>query len=837
MTRFGDLVRRHRIAADLTQEQLAQLTGLSVRSIGDLERGVTGDPRRSTRRLLEQVLKLPGPTAERADDSGERKPSAQIVPRQLPAAVRDFVGRPAELATLTRLLDEAGNAVGVVVISTIGGVAGVGKTALALNWAHQIADRFPDGQLYVNLRGYDARPAVAASDALAGLLRGLGVPGQEIPPSTDERAALYRTKLAGRRILIVLDNALEADQVRLLLPGTPTCAVVVTSRDSMPGLVARDGARRLDLDPLTDSEAVELLRALIGIRVDSDPDAAASLAALCSRLPLALRVAAELTAMRSASPLAELVAELADRQRQLDLLDAVQDSSTAVRAVFSWSYLSLSAAAARAFRLIALHPGTEIDLYAAAAMIDLTVAMTTHLLDRLLAASLVQSTSPGRYLIHDLLRTYALEQATATDSDEQRRAALSRLFDHYLYVASAAMDILFPAEHQRRPEVVIPAGYAAPALATSQAAKAWLDTERAGLVAVVQCAAETGGSARHAVALGATLHRYLDAGGYYADAATIHGFAYGAAQQLGDRPAQASALISLGRTDIWQSLYADAVDRLGQALALSIQIGDLHCQIRARHNLGLADGQQGRYSEATEHYRQALGLSRRVGDQSREWRALHNLALIAARQGHYQQAIDHRQEALTLTRRLGDRNGEAHQLTGLGDVHIRRGQPEQAIDALAQALALCRQIGSRRAEAHALCDMARARLQLGEHALATSQSRQALALFREIGDLSGLADSTNTLGEVLYATGYRGHARAEHEAALRAALKTADKYEQARAHLGLVRADEADGDQARVREHLEAALTLYADIGALQADEIRARLATLADQGVSGHGG
>ncbi len=815
---FGDLVRSQRVARGLTQAELAELTGLSIRSISDLERGVTGEPRRSSRRLLEQVLNLPEPAQDAAD--------AQVVPRQLPAAVRDFVGRPAELAALTRLLDEAGNAVGVVVISTIGGVAGVGKTALALNWAHQIADRFPDGQLYVNLRGYDARPAVTASDALAGLLRGLGVPGQEIPPGTDERAALYRTKLAGRRILIVLDNALEADQVRLLLPGTPTCAVVVTSRDSMPGLIARDGARRVELDPLTDAEAVELLRALIGVRVDADPEAAASLAALCSRLPLALRVAAELTAMRSSSSLADLAAELADRQRQLDLLDAVQDSSTAVRAVFSWSYLNLSAEAARAFRLIALHPGTEIDVHVAAAMTGLPVAVAGQLLDRLLTANLVHAASQGRYLMHDLLRTYALELATAADGDQLRRAALGRLFDHYLYVASAAMDRLFPAERQRRPPVVIPAGYAAPTFATAEAARAWLDAERASLAPVVACAA--GESPRHAVQLAATLHRYLDAGGFYQDAAVIHGCAVRAARQLGDHPALASALVSLGRTDIWQGLYAEATDRLDQALTLSAQLGDRQCQTRARHNLGLADLQRGRYAEAAEHYRQALELSRQVADQTSEWRALHNLALIDARQGRYAQAVGHRLEALALSRKIGDRNGEAHQLTGLGDVHIRQGQLEQAIDALNRSLKLSRQTGARRAEGHALSDLARARLRLGDHRLAASQSRQALALFRRVGDLAGLADSMNTLGEVLHATGDRGHARAEHEGALRAALQIGDKYEQARAHDGLARSDE---DQPRTREHLEAALALYAELGAPEAQEIRGRL-----EGASRHG-
>lgn len=284
---------------------------------------------------------------------------------------------------LTRLLDRSGEqGAGSIVISAIGGTAGVGKTALAVQWAHQAADRFPDGQLYLNLRGYDFRQPTAAADALAGFLRALGVPDRDILADEDERAALYRSMLVGKRVLVILDNAGSAEQVRLLLPGAPGCAAVVTSRDALAGLVARDGAQRLDLDLLPLPEAIRLLRALIGDRVDADAVAAETLAVQCCRLPLALRIAAELAAAQPAIALAGLAAELAASQR-LDLLDAGGDQSTGVRAVFSCSYRHLGADAARLFRLLGLHLGSDIDRHAAAALAGCSAQQARHLLDRL----------------------------------------------------------------------------------------------------------------------------------------------------------------------------------------------------------------------------------------------------------------------------------------------------------------------------------------------------------------------------------------------------------------------------------------------------------------------
>jgi hypothetical protein len=301
-------------------------------------------------------LGAPGPAAAGGPVPAAADGPVPVMPREVPGTVGHFVGRLRELTELDRLLDGPRDGPGAMVISAIGGTAGVGKTALAVQWAHRVTSRFPDGQLYVNLRGYDPEQPVRPTDALAGFLRSLGVPGQDIPAEVDERAARYRSLLAGRRMLVFLDNAREAGQIRPLLPGTPGCVTVVTSRDSLAGLVARHGAARLDLDLLPLTDAVGLLEDLIGERATADPAATQALAEACGRLPLALRVAAELAAARPARPVAELAGALADQQR-LELLQAGSDPHTMVRTVFSWSYRQLDADAARAFRLAGLHPG------------------------------------------------------------------------------------------------------------------------------------------------------------------------------------------------------------------------------------------------------------------------------------------------------------------------------------------------------------------------------------------------------------------------------------------------------------------------------------------------
>jgi DNA-binding SARP family transcriptional activator/Tfp pilus assembly protein PilF len=793
----------------------------------------------------------PGATAPGATAPGAARPGGlgRPVPRQLPGAVPHFAGRAAELAELTRRLDGAGERTPeTVVISAIGGTAGVGKTALAVRWAHQVADRFPDGQLYVNLRGYDPDQPVTAADALAGFLNALGVAGPDLPAGADERAARYRSLLAGQRMLVVLDNAREVEQVRLLLPGAPGCVVLVTSRDSLAGLVARHGASRLDLDLLPQGDAVALLRALIGPRADADPAAAAVLAQRCARLPLALRVAAELAAARPDASLAELVSELAGQQR-LDLLDAGGDPHTAVRAVFSWSCRHLEADAARAFRLLGLHPGPDLDAYAAAALTGSTAQNAARLLGQLVRAHLIQAGVPGRYSMHDLLREYAAEQAGTVE--QAGAAQTTRLLDYYLHAAAAAMDALYPAERHLRPVLLPPAGsvpppppgppppvrpalpvspppaMAIPPMSSPAAGLAWLDAERAVLVALTGTAAARG-CPGHATRLAATVGRYLDIGAHYPDAVTMHGHARRAARQAGDRAAEGAALTSLGVAAWRQGRYQQAAGQHRLALAEFRAARDRAGEARALGNLGLVEYGMARYPQAAADHQEALALYRAIGDGHGEANALSNLGTVEYRMGADQQAAGHFQEALDRFCATGDQTGETRALTNLGAVLERQGQYQQAVGYLERVLVLCRGTGDRVVAGNALANLGVIEERLGRYDDAARHHQAALELFRQVGDRAGEAEALNGLGETLLAADRPDQARARLAAALDLARQVGDGWQEGRAHDGLARAAHAAGDLDQARRRWQEALDRYQDVGAPEAGAVRGRLAALA---------
>jgi DNA-binding SARP family transcriptional activator/tetratricopeptide (TPR) repeat protein len=753
------------------------------------------------------------------------------VPRELPVDVAAFTGRAAELAKLDELLVTSGGQTGAdpatAVISAVSGTAGVGKTALALHWAHRAAAHFPDGQLYVNLRGYDPGQPVTASDALAGFLRALGVAGQDIPAGEDERAARYRGLLAGRRILVLADNAGAVAQVRSLLPGSPGCVVVVTSRDSLAGLVARDGAQRLDLDLLPHEDAVRLLRVLIGVRAKADPEAVLVLAEQCARLPLALRVAAELAVARPDVPLTELTSELADQQSRLDLLAAGGDPRTAVRSVFSWSYQHLDPGAARAFRLLGLHPGPGFEPYATAALTNTSLEQARRLLDLLARAHLTQPAGPARYGMHDLLRAYAAEQAATYEGAGQLRAALTRLFDYYLYTAAIATDTLYPADSHWRPRIPPPAT-AVPPIAGPADARDWLAANLGTLAAVAVHTAEHGWP-RHATGLSATMWRYLDYGGHNPEALVIHSRARLAAQQAGDTAAEAAAEHYLGLIDLHQGRYQQATGHLAEALELFQRSGDRTGQARTLNNLGMASYYLGRNKQASDWCQQALALHRENGDQAGETIVLGNLGLLDLRQGRYQQANGRLQRALSLARKTGNRVSESATLLILGEVSLRQGAYGRATEQLQQTLSLSREAGDRNHEASALARLGDVYLRLGSYEQAASHLEQALALAREAGDRDDEADALNGLGEVLFGTGRPGDARARHAAALGLASQIGVKYQQARAHNGMARACDALGDLGQARHHWQQALGLYTQLGAPEADQVRAQLGAAGD--------
>jgi DNA-binding SARP family transcriptional activator len=708
-----------------------------------------------------------------------------VVPRELPGPVPQFVGRAAELAELTGMLERASaQRPRTLVISAIAGTAGVGKTALAMQWAHHVADRFPDGQLHVNLRGYDPGQPVPAAGALAGFLRSLGVAEKDIPADTAERAARYRSLLAGRRMLIVIDNATAAEQVRPLLPGSPSCVTVVTSRDALAGLVARDGARRLDLGPLPSAEAVDLLRALIGGRVDAEPDATVTLAGYCARLPLALRVMAERAAASPGVSLTELTSELADQQERLDLLDAAGDRLTAVRAVFSWSVRHLDDHAGRAFRLLGLHPGADFDAYAAAALTGATLQQAGRVLHRLARAHLIQPAGTGRYAMHDLLRAYAADQAAGPGREQEREAALARLFDHYVATAAIAAATLFRGDPDQ-PAVPQPAG-PVPPLTSPAAALAWLDAERSTLVAVAAHAADHGWDG-HAIGLAVTIFRYPDVG-YFTDAAAVHGHAHRAAARSGDRAAEAAVLTMLGAADAARGRLRQATSHLEQALALCRAAGDRIGEARALGSLGMVEFCRGRYQRSAGLHRQALAIYLEAANQAGQTRELHALGVVDLRQGRYEQAAGNLWRALEFFRAAGLRSGEAVVLGSLGELELRQGRYLQATSHLRQSLDLSREIGNRPCQAQALARLGLSELRQGRRQQAIGHLRRSLALHTQAGNSSGQAEALNGLGEAFLARSQAGEAGARHAAALALAIRSGDRREQARARNGLASA-------------------------------------------------
>jgi len=824
---------RHRLVEELGVDPGSELSGVHRAIL----RGTLPPPLPAT---VRPTVADPAPAAPAHTQRATTQPSPGRAPAQLPADVHAFTGRVRELAELDRLLPAGGaraaaGTATALVISAVSGTAGVGKTALAVHWAHRVRDGFPDGQLYVNLHGYDRDQPLPAAEALAGFLSALGVAGQDIPLEIWDRASRYRTEISGRRMLVLLDNAATVDQVRPLLPGTPSCAVLVTSRDTLAGLVALHGARRVDLDFLPAADACALLRALIGGRVDDEPSAAATLAMQCARLPLALRVAAERAAARPTTPLSTLVGELADQQRRLDLLDAEGDPGAAVRDVLSWSYRHLPAEVARAFRLLGLHPGPDCDPYAAAALVDTSLEQARQLLDLLARAHLIHRTQSVRYGMHDLMRAYAVRLAHTQDGEPGCHAALTRLFDLYRAGAAAAMDTLHSAEAHRRPHPP-PAGSPTPPLHDPATALAWLDAERPNLVATCAHTAVHGWP-RHTTQLASTLFRYLDTGGHCPDALTIHTHARHAARHNGDRASEAHALTSIAGVHFHQGRYSMAADHIQQALTLFGEVGDRQGEARALGNLGIVLWRGGRYEQAADRLLRARTIHRENGDRAGEAEALDHLGLIYQRQGRHRQAAEHHQQALDLFRAIGYHVGEAAALNNLGLAYGRQGHHRQAAEHHQQALDLFRATGHRDGEADALASLGVVYRRQGRYTQAADHHQQALARYREIGDRGGEAEVLNNLGEMLHTTGDPDQAHIQQAAALALAVETADHYEQARAHAGLAHTHHDTGHLDQARHHLRQALTLYTDLGVPEADDIRGYLTHLDDAESSGANG
>jgi DNA-binding SARP family transcriptional activator len=697
----------------------------------DAELGI--DPSQVLRDLEAAILQQ-DPSLEAPTRGVAPAASAVPVPAQLPAAVPAFTGRGAELASLDAIAPwaaQAGSAPsGAVVISAVSGTAGVGKTALAVHWAHRVAAQFPDGQLYVNLRGFD--PGGAALDpgqALHGFLDAFGVPATRIPDDLAGRSGLFRSVLAGKRVLVVLDNARSAEQVRPLLPGSPGCLAIVTSRDQLTGLVATEGASLLVVDLLTADDARDLLARRLGAdRVAAEPQAADHIIAACARLPLALTIAAARAAISPSFPLAAIAAELREASSALDPFDG-GDRATDVRAVFSWSYRALTAPAARMFRLLGLHPGTDITVAAAASLAEAPPGQARALLTELTRAHLLAEHAPGRYAFHDLLRAYASELARAHDDQNAQDAAVDRVLDHYLHTAHRAAAVMEPFH----PITLDPPqpGVIAGELATAEDAMAWFAAEQGTLLAAVQLAARTGPSTR-AWQLTWTLSTYLLRLGLWHDLETACQAALDAARRAGDTTGEAHCLLRLalgyaksGRTAQCQPLLRDAL-RLFEA------IGDLPKQALVHRTLLWLAERQKRPAEMLSHSRRCYELYQMADHRAGQALALQDTGHAYALIGSYEEAIAHCERALAMMREVGVWAWEGAVWDSLGYIHHRRGDYQQAIVCYERALSCAREFADRFNEADSLNNLGDVHRSAGDLAAARRSWTQALRIFDEI---------------------------------------------------------------------------------------------------------
>jgi DNA-binding SARP family transcriptional activator/tetratricopeptide (TPR) repeat protein len=691
-----------------------------------------------------------------------REAPVPVVPRQLPADVDGFTGREQELVELERGLVDADRH-GTVVISAIQGTGGVGKSALAIRAAHRVAERFPDGQLYVNLQGATVGLApLGPLEVLGRFLRALGVDPVAIPGGVEEAAALYRSRLAGKRVLVVLDDAADAAQVRPLLPAAPGCGVLVTSRRVLASL---EGAHHLQLDVLAPAEATELLGRVAGDeRVAAEPQPAAEVARLCGYLPLAVRIAGARLAARPTWPVKVLAERLADAQRRLDELELAE---VGVRASFTVSYQqlhtsgdSVDRAAAEAFGLLGLLDGPELGIPVVTRLLDAPEKAVERVLERLVDAQLLETPHPGRYRLHDLLRSYARELAGQQHPEPERAAALTRALGFYAASAWQTLELLRPGDYRlaRAGQRWRTGGLR---FTDAQAALAWLEAERANLLAAIAQAATTPGvPAELAVQLTHALLGFFQLRSHWQDCEQANRTALGVARRLGDRAAQAQVQSDLGIVHERLGRYQKALDRHRESLALRRELGDRYGQAASLGSLGLIYQQQGDHVQALAFLQESLALRQELGDRRGQAASLSNLGMVYQRQERYKQALASLRESLAIHRELGDRHGQAHSLADLGPVHEQLGRHAQALACLQESLVIHRDLGGRACEAHSLHNFGVVYQRQGRFEQALACLRESLGLYRELDLSHGQAESLRELGVTLRALGRAGEARA-----------------------------------------------------------------------------
>ncbi|AGZ39643.1 AfsR/SARP family transcriptional regulator [Actinoplanes friuliensis] len=685
--------------------------------------------RRTRDRLHDELGALPGPELEAAHQATPPPARPANAPRQLPLDVRGFTGREAELSRLDDLLEEGDG----LVVAAVSGTAGVGKTTLAVHWAHGVRDRFPDGQLYVNLRGFDPDgPPAAAAEALRGFLDALGVPSQRIPADVPAQSALFRSRLTGKRMLILLDNAADAAQVRPLLPAEPGCLALVTSRASLSGLVATEGARPLRLDTMPGTDGRALLARRVGDRrIKDEPEAVDRILTACAGLPLALAITAARAATHPHFSLGTVAAELDDARHRLDAL-ADADPATDVRAVFSWSYRTLDPATARLFRLLGLHPGPDASLGAVASLAGQTAAEVRPLLTRLIQANLLVEQPAGRYGCHDLLRAYARELTDRDDAEEERRAATRRVLDFYLHTALIGDRRLYPNRTKRHfaPDPLV-GGVTPEPLADLAAAQTWFAREERVLRAAVDLAAATGHD-KHAFLLPWALATYFEREWNERDWIACLNIAHQAAERSGDRYRRARTHYSLGYAHRELGRPSEAYEHLVKALDLLGDDDTTGENAIVLLNLGTTARRLGRHDEALEQGRRAMEIYRTHGDRPGEASALNNIGWVHVVLGNYAEALEHCRLAVKIQEEEGNWTGAAHSWDSVGYVHHHLGNYAEAVTCYHRSRDLFRDQGDRRLEAIILTHLGDTHLAAGDPPAARDAWRQALDIYEEI---------------------------------------------------------------------------------------------------------
>jgi DNA-binding SARP family transcriptional activator/tetratricopeptide (TPR) repeat protein len=786
------------------------------------------------------------PSLVAGEESPMGSPIARPIPAQLPADLRTFTGRVDELDHL--LAPATGgeeDRPSALVISAIDGMAGVGKTALAVHAAHRMAQRYPDGQLFIDLHGFtQGVPPVEPAEALDRILRTLGIAGDEIPRRVDDRAALYRSTLAGRRMLVVLDNVATESQVQPLLPAAPGCMAIITSRRHLGGL---DDVRPLSLDILAQDDAMTLFIRTVGEdRLAGEPSTLiADVVELCGRLPLAVRIAASRLRARPKWRLSDLSSRLRDERRRIFELEVGERS---VAAAVGLSYEQIPARHKRMFALLGLHPGSDIDMYAAAALTGTEAREAGRVLDDLLDAHLLEQPRGDRYQFHDLVRAHASHICGNEIPEEERNSALGRLFNHYAYTSTAAMDAAYPLGAARRPRAPGTASFD-PSLEDSAGAMVWLDAELANVLAVAAYAADHGWD-EHTRHLAGTMHGHLHALGHYTEDLTLQTRALDDARRAGDATGELDSLIALAQVYRMQEQNSASTERFEQALALARDVGDRLAELDALIGLGNLQAMWGWYDRAVEYHDRAIVLARSVGDEVGELDSLIGLGFARCRQSRWKQSTAHYEAALNLARHIGSQIGELSTLLGISLVRRGQGRYTAATESLKRALRLSRSTGRshpgakhresglglyRWGELNALVGLGEVFMIRGRYDEAVAYFTEVLRRARAIGNRNYQFEAMRGLGETRLSTGDSRGALDHYRAALDFARELEQHSDEAIAHDGLARVHHSLGRVVEEREHLTSALAILTKLDLAQShdltvDGLRARLADLDQQ-------